>query len=441
MTAQLELHRDGWLAGSGEDAETRTITRLRMAVGDALITRNVSKRGGGESEAVNTSLLPLAEFVALNWWPLLYEPVRPNITEAFRVRHRLDSGMGGYAFPAIALWSGGEETVVADWASFNNPFALVSFMAQRPEEPMQLGRNAVELSLMDLVETVIDRAGGAASELLASWERVRRSFADTDEFNYCGAAGRLGIDPYDPDAPDLSGWADGISGPLFKDVSEIADVQSLPAMSEWLRESEARLNLFPETDLTDFGQPAIDDLDVPAWVTGQASAERLHAHAGIDIENPRQAISDLLGRAISETGVLGREGPDGVSALVQRRGTAARIGAIARSARQRRFRACAATYLAWTANSDEDRAATEASTRRQQASRAFAAEMVAPRNALRARATRAGFDEDDLYELASEFICPYETVMWQAIRAEIPLRGIELPRAHRSRVVTARTEV
>ena len=444
MNDDLILGRDGWLHSATDDAEAQTVTRLRISILGEVITRNVSKRGGGESEAINTSLLPLAEFLAANWWSLLYEPLRPRITERFRVRHRLDSGMGGYAFPAVALWSGGEQTVLCDWASFANPFATISFLAPSPDEPIQLARTSVEDGLMELVETVIERVGSAAapaSALSESWGRVRHSISDSDERAYCIAAGRLGFDPYDPDAPDLVGLADGIAETLFNDISEIVEVQDLPNVSPWLRECDARLKLFPEVDLSYFGSPVVDDLGSPAWVAGHASAEFLRARTGVSTENPRGAINELLGGAISEGGELAKTGPDGISALVQRLGASARIGTVARSARQRRFRACAATYVAWTAPEGEERAATEAITRRQQAGRAFAAEMMAPQQALLARATRVGFDEEDLADIASEFICPYETVKWQALRAGIPLRGIEIPRAHRATVVTPQPSI
>lgn len=436
MTDDFALIRDGWLNASHDDAEASTITRLRISILGNWITRNVSKRGGGESEAINTSLLPLAEFLANNWWTLLYEPVKPSITDAFRVRHRLDSGMRGYAFPAIALWSGGEGTVVADWAAFDSPFATISFLTARPEEPPQLGRNSVEISLMDLIETVIERSGGAAGQLPTAWDRVRSSIADPDELAYCVAAGRLGLDPYDSDAPDLSDWAKGISETLFSDVAEIVEVSDLPRTSEWLREKEARLKIFPETDLGAFGSPAEDYLEDPAWMAGQASAELLRAYTGLPIENPRSAVNDLLGGVVADGGELDKNGPNGISAIVQRLGSSARIGTVARSARQRRFRSCAAAYMAWTAEEGEEHAATDALTRKQQSSRAFAAEMLAPRQALLARAPRAGFDGEDLQELAGEFICPFETVMWQSVRAGIPLRGIVLPPAHRAFVVT-----
>lgn len=441
MTEDLVFHRDGWPNASSADAESSTVTRLRISVLGELLTRNVSKRGGGESNAINTSLLPLGEFLANNWWALLHEPLRPTVTDAFRVRHRLDSGMPGYAFPAIALWSGGEQTIMADWAPFENPFSTVSFLTSRPIEPVQLGRNAVEDSLLDLVETIVERACGArqgADNIAEAWDRVRRSIANPDEYSYCVAAGRLGLDPYDPNALDLTALADGISETLFRDISEIVEAEDLAIATPWIREAETRLKLFPETDLSYFGQPAADDLNDAAWVAGVASAALVRARGGISWDNPRAAVDELFGPAMAESGELSSSGPEGITGLSQRLDRSARIGTVAGSARQRRFRACSAIYMAWNADDGEDRAATNALTRRQQAGRAFAAEMLAPQSALLARATHSGFDDDDLWNLASEFFCPYQTVMWQSYRAGIPLRGIEIPRMNRGQVMTSR---
>ena len=441
MNTEFAFKRDGWLDSSVDDAEARAFARLSISIDGTQISRNVSKRGGGESSAINTSLLPLSEFLAANWWPLLYEPVRPTISDAFRARHRLDSGMRGYAFPALALWSGGESTIFADWSPFDNPFSTVSFLAPHPEEPAQVLRDAVETTLLDLIQAALERTGSSAIDLLLAWERVQQSIANPDELAYCRAAGRLGLDPYDPDTPDLSVWAAGVPETLFADVSEIVEVNDLPKTSEWLRESDAKLKLFPEIDFNYFGIPAADDLNDPAWVAGQASAELLYTRTTASIEKPRQAIDEIFGSAISREGEIGERGPDGVSALVQRFTTSAKIGTVARSARQRRFRACAATYIAWTAMDGDERAATDASTRRQQASRAFAAEMLAHRMALLERASSTGFDGEDIEQLASEFICPFEAVARQAYRAGIPLRGVELPFSSRASVMTSQASL
>lgn len=437
MSDDLAFIRDGWLDASSDDAEACAITRLRISVRGEQIARNKTNRAGIESEAINTSLLPLAEFLANNWWSLLYEPIRPSLDDGFRVRHRLDSGMRGYAFPPIALWSAGEQAISVDWAAFSNPFSTISFLAHQPDEPVQLKRAGVEDNLADLIETVLERTSGLSGNLMEAWGRVRESISEADERAYCIAAGRLGLDPYDPDAPDLGQWADGIPDALFGDVSEIVDVRELEEAAKWVREYETRLKLFPETNLSYFGEPAPDLLSGSAGSAGHYSAIRLRSHAVLPTEDPRAAVDLLLGGVIADGSQLVAEGPSGIAAIVQKVGTSARIGTVARSARQRRFRACAAAYMAWTSYGDEDRAATEAATRRQQAGRAFAAEMLAPQQALLARATRFGFDGDDLEDLASEYICPYDTVMWQAVRAGIPLRGIEIPQGHRPQVIEA----
>lgn len=38
----------------------------------------------------------------------------------------------------------------------------------------------------------------------------------------------------------------------------------------------------------------------PAWVAGQISAERLRAHAGLPLENPRSAVGELLGSLVAD---------------------------------------------------------------------------------------------------------------------------------------------
>jgi hypothetical protein len=439
MTDLLTLRRDGWLNYlPNDDGEGSVATRLRISVGKALITRNISKRAGGESEAVNVSLLPLAEFLTKAWWPLLYEPLRPSFTRAFQVRHRLDTGMRGYSFPAIALCSGGEKSIVADWASIGNPHSPISFLTPAPVEPIQLDRQQTEFALMDLVESVLERLDGANLRrqlLREAWSRIEGSMAEPDELGYCITAGRLGLDPYDPDAPDLAHLAKGLPDELFGDLSDAVELNELGTAVGWLREVEPRLARFPEVQLSSFGAPVEDDLDHPAWTPGEASAIALRVNSGLRNEPPRKAVEELLGAAAFPGGEVAAVGPNALTAVIRRLENSARIATVARSARQRRFRACAATYVAWTSVAGEDRASTEAITRRQQASRAFAAEMLAPKDALLDRAPRHGFDSDDLEDIASDFVCPYPTVMWQAHRAGIALRGVELPFVDRMRII------
>jgi len=407
-------------------------------VGEALITRNLSKRAAGESEAINVSILPLAEFLANSWWPLLYEPLKPSITKGFRIRHRLDSGMRGYSFPALALCSGGEKSIVVDWTTTENVHSPISFLTPAPAEPIQLDREQAEIVLLDLVESALERLSTSnlrRQNLKDAWDRIKTTMAEPDELNYCMVAGRLGLDPYDPDSPDLTELAAGIPDQLFDDLSDAVELEELDPATKWLRNIETRLALFPEIGFKYFGDPVVDDLNYPAWTAGEGSAIALLTHSGFRGDHPKVAVEELFGGAVHLAGKAAEVGPKSLNAVVRRSEDSARIATIAKSARQRRFRGCAAAYLAWTSQAGEDRASTEALTRRQQASRAFAAEMLAPKDALLAKADRYGFDDDDLEEIASEFVCPYTTVMWQAHRAGIPLRGVDLPFLERVRII------
>ena len=141
----LKFVRDGWIESDIGDADERnTFTRLKIIAGKAIVTRAFSKRGGGETEALNVPLFPLADFIAKQWWPLLYEPVRPQSQKAFAARHRFDLSMHGYAFPAVGLCSAGDNAVVVDWAIIDNEHSPLKFLTNSSREPLQISRDNIE---------------------------------------------------------------------------------------------------------------------------------------------------------------------------------------------------------------------------------------------------------------------------------------------------------
>jgi hypothetical protein len=95
------------------------------------------------------------------------------------------------------------------------------------------------------------------------------------------------------------------------------------------------------------------------------------------------------------------------------------------SQRQRRFRLCRTAYLAWRAGADTDVAATPAETWRQQASRSFAAELLAPGALLRERFGRTGMTKVAVGRLANEWMCPPRTIVHQAQNHGIKVAAAE----------------
>jgi hypothetical protein len=426
-----------WLGdGTGQSAELETLARLRITVASQVITANFNKRSGAFSDAINVEMLPLATHLARNWWSILNEPLRSSADIGFQGRHRLDAAMHGFAFPSIAICSAGSDAVLIDWEQEVSEFSPLEFRAARPSDPVQIARDQVEATLMELVGATLERSTSKSSEarsLYDSWAKVRETMNEPDQTAYCVAAGRLGIDPYDPDQIDLATFAETLPPKLFEDITDAVKVEELPNTTQWLQEQSQRLESCPSVEIRSFGEFSKDDISIQPGIIGFIAAKILRQRLGLS-ERPKKAVTELLGDAVSARCSLSRKGPSAITSLLKNRDGKAFIGAVALSARQQRFRACAATYLAWEDNTRDTRGGTIGLTRLQQASRAFAAEMLAPREILRDRAGPFGFTSEDIENQASDLICPYETVLWQSVRAGIPLRGMTIPVGGATRV-------
>jgi hypothetical protein len=436
----FDIHRDGWLESilEDDDGEGWTLARIRISVGDVVVTRNLSARGGGDSDSINIPLLPLAQFLAEYWWPLLYEPFRSGAGPAFKARHRLDVPMHGYVFPQLAICSGGDETLLTAWAQASQEYARIQFLSSASTNPEILARDQTEDVLMDLVETVIDRLDSkkfAKNAIISAWDRIRDSLSDLDEFAYCKAAGRLGFDPYDPSSPDLIEFTRLISQSVFEDIADAAFIEELLETTKWVHDVAGTCRDAPRIDVATLGELPHDQLDLPPWEVGARAAEAVRNNAGFTRDRPRTDLEQLFGEVLLAKNASFRRGPPSISALVVRDDRTANLATIARSAREQRFKVCAAAYIAWTSMPGQDRATTPAFTRRQQIARSFAAELLAPRYYLEGRAPKHGFTSDQIESIAGELICPYETVMWQAYHAGIPLRGIEIPAPQHPEIV------
>ncbi len=318
-----------------------------------------------------------------------------------------------------------------DWAPLESEYSPLKFLTSAPVEPLQIARDSLEPALMDLVESTLARLTSrslAHSDLADNWSRVRESLESPGQLAYCMSAGRLGLDPYDPDSPDIGMFADDLSEDLFNDLSDATDISNLQDASRWTRDAQAALDGCPTLDVDAFGAAPKDDLRMPAGELGYRSAVTLRKRLGLDINRPVEAVDEFVGAGVSKLAVLSEIGPTSLMGLVHRTNGVAHLGTVARSARQRRFRACAAAFIAWCSDPGDVRAGTYAFTRRQQASRAFAAEMVAPRQYLAERAKDRGFTEEDIEDEAGLLIAPHDTVLWQAWRGGVSLLGVDLPR-------------
>src|SRR5580692_2799884 len=320
----LQFAHDGWLSTNAEDAAERaTMVALRIVYGELELARNVHRRSGGVRAAINVPLQPLAQALAESWWQWLYEPYRPIDSENFKARHRFDAVMGGYAFPALSLCSGGDGTLLIAWQQEPTELQAIDFMTPGSGSPRVIERASTEEQLMVLVEEALSRLKrlpDAHQALSDAWNRVKRSFEDPDELAYCKVAGRLGIDPYDSDSPDLTKFTNKISARLFDDISDAASLKDLPETTSWVRSQQHRLNDAPVIDITGLGAPPEAPLGWPAYEIGLAAAELLRQRWGLEDRRPHDSVVELFGEALAPPSAFWKVGPFTIRGLLRRDG-------------------------------------------------------------------------------------------------------------------------
>ena len=431
--------------------EQATFARLWVRLGQRTLSRCADRRTGTR-EYVKLPLYQLALGLAAHWWTLLYEPWRPEeATPKRKASHRLDAFVPGYVFPALGLWSAGAEALTVEtgsaWRFSANPerdllpeeLEIAAHLGGRrsvsprslsraeftdvSRDRVSVSRGDVEPQLFDLVASIIDWISAephSDQELLERWSRIVASINDPAERNYCVAAGRLGFDPYDSDTPDISVFAAELPEESFDDLCEAARFDELSSASAWLSQQQLLLDQAPVIELAEFGiRPALDPTK-PAWDAGYRAAIALRRQLSLE-EDPRQATRRLIGDATQPKII---DAPTAVEGLLVREEDCVRSLVQARSPAQWRFRECRAAYLGWGAEPDSYPLVTTAATHRQQASRAFAAELLCPADYLRHKAGRHGLTPDQMIDIADALDCQTIVVEHQARNHGIAVRGL-----------------
>ena len=415
MPIRIETEWVDTAAISGAELSA-TWASLRIRVDDAVVTRIVDRTDTVRSR-VYVPLYPLAESLVTNWWFLLHEVENPaKATDAaFRRRHALVSAPEGYAFPNLQLMPSGERVHLA-WTGERRHWSRIEFLNE--------GEAWVDLDefrecCCDLVDRVVRRLlalGIEGTFLQEEWASVQA--ADHDEAMFCKAAAGLGLDPYaldDERRASVMRLEEALSTDWFDEAVAVLDAERLDdqvaAIGAVL--AAGRSNGLSLERLRAVGPPAAGTeaerrADKP-WATGYALAR--YARQELDMKGTPLATTADLALALGEepqalAGVT-RARDFGAAGLVNGVVTQDENDCPAFAVRHghdsaRRFQFCRGLAEVLAAPST-DALLTQARSDRQQWSRAFAAEFLAPSATLRARVPRSSVDEDAVDELAAEF--------------------------------------
>ena len=406
--------------GVRDSVLARTWCRLVIEAGGRLVTEafhapTQSARGG-----VYGSALPLCQWIVENWWFLLNEsyrfPARFASSDLAKVprdrgwvqRHSLLAAREGYALPDLTLHRDGHGVIVR-WMP-DGKFADHPVLRFTGEGETHLSVAEAEQGLAGAVHSVLDRLEGMQEpEVVAlreDWAAV--AGATEQERRLCEWSARLGVDPFDPDelTDDLEEALRHdiamLDAPLRHDYLDAAEPGTLRRDLEWLRQADA---LAADAGPGQSAETTPRDSNIhAAHRRGYDCAMALRQHLWpADGQGPIKDLDDALARlgwAQSPSRVLEIESDSRLEASVTRSRAGAPVAIVGEAGNVgNRFRLARSAYLHHFTGSGlaQRRLVTEAHTFDQRASRAFAAEFLAPRagidERLRGRASPAQIEE------------------------------------------------
>lgn len=401
MTADLRFEIDWEQAPNVRTPELRaTWARLEIWIGDECLTQVEDVATGSVRRSVYCSLYPLAEWISYNWW-FLRGDSRPAVVPqhawshsrlsgrdagAYRWldRHNFRSAGEGFAWPDLTLVPEGN-VVRSVWKRDRRApdSRLVRFLSEGEQYLRTAETELVLANLVNQTATRLAEAGLASSALDQEWESVMN--ADPGEVEFCLAAARLGLDPYD-DAHGVENEvlraASDLPPSLLDDFLNAVEPAKIGESIDWVNSAWRKVekSVQPTEWLAlcelvgDIDQLAGNSVSRFPWETGWAEArlvrnvlclspvDRFDPSVYVPVRastSPDRSLQAVGGRAESQSALLVLGGPV--------------------SAQARRFsQGRGLWHLLFDRTPTGRFLLTPACTDRQRTERAFAAELLAP---------------------------------------------------------------
>jgi hypothetical protein len=372
-----------------------TVGWLRLQIGDRALT-HYRTDNGQEGDEIQIPLYDVAEWIALNWWPLFSEPKKSDQAEQdpdFRSRHWLGIARNGFALPDAWLIPVGGKIEVAAFECYLRATRL------RFTESVHVAMSLADVrdplaSLLDEVSQRLSAADIEDTPFQDAWRQIKETAAETEEF--CHLMGSLGLSPYE-EHPDLEALLDRLTAELpsslVRDLCEALDAATLLRAAPTAARVWEAVAHAPQLDISRLSACPPDATTDRAAMWGLEAAWRARKAIGVSRADP--AGGDEFFKALGLSPevdtvplVDGANRPaDELAGAVARADSSMRV-ALMRDPEipRRRFAGARAAFLAWSARNHSSRLLTDGRTRDQQASRAFAAEILAPISYIRSKA-------------------------------------------------------
>ena len=406
--------RFGWVdAGPSPDILAQsTMATLSVEAGGATVTSVLDRGNRIYSNEVVVPLFGVAEWLVTNWWHIWYEiedtgEQRPE----FASRHNLAFAADGFVLPSLTMTAASGRMQLR-WVPYKPQHARIEFVDDGSE---RVARDELETELRNLIDAVIERLHGrpdtatAADNLARDWHAVND--LDAEEIEFSRAAALLGVDPFDvPDevAAAIVAFWERADLSVRDDALATATEDSLVRVADWLDGAIATFAHTPNTtDWPSIRRALPNMTTAEPWKRGYALAratrERVGANgARIDFQ-PRGPLAILHGQTEPPSSrIHGLVATDTPACVTVPRGQTGTRFLIARALGEYLGRAVPGPGLLSSLATDS-----------QAQSRAFAAELLAPAEALRRRITGDSVEPEQADDLAQEFDVSSELIRRQ----------------------------
>lgn len=389
-----------------------TWARLQILVDHQPITRLLDLGSRSVRDDIYLPLYPLAEWIAIHWWQLFYE-TRPNSrSEAeYSLDHQTSFAREGYSLPLLTVQPMGE-VIRLSWHSQRLDHQGLEFLSSGAA---YIETSQFRDSISRFVDAVVARLSDcdvAETLLEAEWDEIKNTDPETAQF--CAAAAALGLEPYatsDDLRESILHAANRLPSSLAQDFFSVSTPRQLEIetnrMLEAIEAAKAHaLTLGKIKDLRG-ALHQTPGIERSPWRQGYACAHRLRNELGLNGMklNSFQALEEALNtkdlaNSLSATAATDRL-IDGVVGIDSSNNPGF---ALAKGREEsRRFTFCRGLFQFLASEGDQPLLITSARTSAQQRSRAFAAELLAPSELLRAQIKTDALTEDEVDQLASEY--------------------------------------
>jgi len=390
-----------------------TWAKVRISAGNTVFTRVLDTRADTVREDVYFPLYPLAEWIACNWFFLLYEVPNPRKQNQREIekRHDIRAGREGFAFPNISIWSEGETTSIKS-KRFTAEAESVEYLAEGYEE---VDSEKLRLELTEFIDLVCERlVSKEIYDTLLQEEWYAIQSMDKEERLFSAACARIGQDPFsikDQDAQKIVDVASQLSDNLQEDFFDAADIKGLTEQLKALKRylSDIKKNQREVTELKrlrDILTHTCYEKCMP-WEEGYEAARSLRDTLNLNgtLLNSKSLLQKAFRLHADEwkSCFLARKIPDSFfDSLVGLNKKQSPVFIVPqRNSEAQRFAFCRAFFEYLT--SDGAALTNRSYSCRQKRNRAFAAELLAPSAILKQELGTHFADEETIAALASHF--------------------------------------